>query len=96
MAMLMIRINGISIRGIQPNGPPMAKITATNINTNGKSEIVARVAEVAKSRTDSNSRSWLANEPDDAGLYSICTDSAWLNNRLPSTRSAFFPATSSR
>ncbi|MNY55634.1 hypothetical protein D3C86_1916280 [compost metagenome] len=96
IATLMIRISGISSNGTQPKGPPTAKITPTNSNTKGRSEMVARVAEVAKSRTDSNSRNWLANEPEEAGLCSIWIERACRNSIVPSTRSAFFPARSSK
>ncbi|MCY1462217.1 hypothetical protein D9M71_799650 [compost metagenome] len=57
MQMEMIRISGRISNGTQPSGPPMKKMTPTNNSTKGRSEIAASVAEEAKSRTDSNSRS---------------------------------------
>ncbi len=95
-ATLMPTMIGIIMVGIQPSGPPTAKITPANISTKGRSVTADKVAEVAKSRTDSNSRSWFANEPEDCGRCSMRIDKALRNNMLPITRSAFLPAASIR
>jgi hypothetical protein len=56
MKRLTPTITGISASGIKPSGPAIMKITAIYRNVNGRSEIVASVADATKSRTDSNSR----------------------------------------
>ena len=61
---------GMQASGTQKSGPAMAWITHTNISTKGRSVMVASVAEVAKSRTDSNSRMVLAKAPADCGRFS--------------------------
>ena len=51
--------------GTQNSGPAIMWITQTNMSTKGRSVSVASVADVAKSRTDSNSRIVLAKAPAD-------------------------------
>jgi hypothetical protein len=88
-------MTGTNANGIKTSGPAIMKITAMYRKQNGRSEMVASVADATKSRTDSNSLNWLANDPDDAGLCSMRMDSACLKSIAPMIRSAFLPATSS-
>ena len=80
--------------GTQNSGPAIMWITQTNISTKGRSVSVASVADVAKSRTDSNSRIVLAKAPADCGRFSSRDIIACRNSIEPSSRSAFLPALS--
>ncbi|MCY1363741.1 hypothetical protein D9M69_505180 [compost metagenome] len=96
MATLMRMMSGMDSSGTSASGPPIMKMMPTNSRQNGRSDSVEIVAEVTKSRTDSNSRSWLADEPDDCGLCSMRVDSSLRNSIEPRIRSAFLPAMSTR
>ena len=67
-----------------------------NSPTNSKSVSDARVAEVKKSRTVSNSRRWLAKAPVEEGRAFICRFSTCSKMRAASSTSARRPTVSIR
>ena len=87
---------GTAITSTQPSGPAVMKVIAMNRNTNGRSVSVDSVAEALKSRTVSICVSWCVKLPDESGRFSSRRLRAFLNRMLPSIRSAFLPARSSR
>ena len=74
-------MTGNAITGTQAIGPPIQAITRMNSNAKGRSTSVVSVADVTKSRNDSNSCTLLANAPTDAGRPAM---------RMPSTLEKMF------
>jgi hypothetical protein len=84
----------MAIRGTTTSGPANSHTTPRNSTTKGMSATVSSVADVAKSRTLSNSRKVFANDPAEPGRWSSRNPITRRNSTELMTTSAFLPAMS--